>query len=86
MSTHSTFLEKDYINNFKLRSKVVIEELDLVRDPQETPNFLPLFHVDVQRGEYVQHVPEGEQTQETAQDQIQETQEQEKNEEIGNPP
>ena len=45
-----------------------------------------MFLVDVQRGENVQNVPEGEQTQETAQDQIQETQEQEHNEEIGNPP
>ena len=27
MSTHTTFLEKDYINNFKPRSKVVLEEM-----------------------------------------------------------
>ena len=74
------------MNNFKPSSKVVFEELDSVQDPQETPNFPPLFPIDVQRKEYVQHVTESEQTQETAQDQIQETQEQENNEEIGNPP
>ena len=73
VSTHATFLEDDYMNNFKPRSKVVLEELDSIRDPQETPNFPPMFPVDVQRGEYIQHVPKGEQTQETAQDQIQET-------------
>ena len=42
------------------RSKVVLEELDSVRDPQETRNFPPLFPIDVQRGEYVQHAPESE--------------------------
>ena len=86
VSTHATFLEEDYMNNFKPKSKVVLEELDSVRDPPQTPIFPPMFPVDVQRGENVQNVPEGEQTQETTQDQIQETQEQEHNEEIGNPP
>ena len=57
------------MNNFKSRNKVVLEELELVRDPQETPNFPLMFLVDVQKGEYVQHVPESEQTQETTQDQ-----------------
>ena len=56
VSTHTTFLEEDYMNNFKLRSTVVLEELDSVRDPQETLSFPPPFPVDVQRGEYVQHV------------------------------
>ena len=86
VSTHATFLEEDYMNNFKPRSKVVLEKLYSVRDPQETPNFLPHFPVNVQRGESVQHVPKSEQTQKTTQDQIQETQEQENNEENGNPP
>ena len=62
MSIHTPFLEEDYMNNFKPMSKVVLEELNSVRDPQETPNFPPLFLVDVQRGEYVQYVLEGEQT------------------------
>ena len=75
VSTHATFLENDYMNNFKPKSKVVLEELGSVRDPPQTPIFPPLFPVDVQRGENVQNVPKGEQTQETAQDQIQETQE-----------
>ena len=86
VSTHATFLEEDYMNNFKPKSKVVLEELDSVRDPPQTLIFPPMFPVDVQRGGNVQNVPESEQTQETAQDQIQETQEQEHNEEIGNPP
>ena len=86
VSTHATFLEEDYMNNFKPKSKVVLEDLDSVRDPPQTPIFPPLFPVDVQGGENVKNVPEGEQTQETAQDQIQETQEQEHNEEIGNQP
>ena len=33
VSTHATFLEEDYMNNFKTKSKVVLEELDSVRDP-----------------------------------------------------
>ena len=66
VSTHTTFLENDYMNNFKPRSKVVLEKLDSVRDPQETPNFPSLFPIDVQRGEYVQHVSESEQTQKIA--------------------
>ena len=73
VSSHATFLEDDYMNNFKPRSKVVLEKLNSVRDPQETPNFPPMFSIDVQRGKYVQHVLEGEQTHEIAHDQIQET-------------
>ena len=85
VSTHATFLQEDYMSNFKPRSKVVLEKLDLVRDPQETPNFPPLFPIDLQRGKYVKHVPKSEQTHETTQDQIQVTQEQEINEEVENP-
>ena len=33
VSTHATFLEDDYVNNFKHRSKVVLKDLDSVRDP-----------------------------------------------------
>ena len=33
VSTHTTFLEEDYMKNFKPKSKVVLEELDSVRDP-----------------------------------------------------
>ena len=66
VSTHATFLEEDYMNNFKPKSKVVLEEIDSVRDPPQTPSFPPLFPIDVQREEIVQNVPEGEQTQETA--------------------
>ena len=41
---------------------MVLEELDSIRDPQESPNFSPLFPIDVQRREYVHHVLEGKQT------------------------
>ena len=51
VSTHITFLEEDYINNFKPRSIVVLEELDSICDPQETLSFPPLFPIDVQRRE-----------------------------------
>ena len=47
VSTHATFLEEDYMNNFKPTSKVVLEELDSVRDPPQTLIFPPLFPVDV---------------------------------------
>ena len=30
VSIHTTFLEDDYMNNFKPRSKVVLEELDSI--------------------------------------------------------
>ena len=48
VSTYTTFLEDDYMNNFKPRSKVVLEELNSVRDSQKTPSFPPMFLVDVQ--------------------------------------
>ena len=60
VSTHTTFLEEDYMNNFKPRSKVVLEELNLVRDPLETPNFHLCFLLMYIL--YLQYVPEGEQT------------------------
>ena len=60
--THATFLADDYMKNFKPKSKVGFKELDSIRDPQETPNFPPLFPIDVQRREYIQHLPVGEQT------------------------
>ena len=53
VSTQATFLEEDYMNNFKPRRKVVLEELGSIQDPQETPNFPPMFLIDVQRGEFV---------------------------------
>ena len=43
VSTHATFLEEDYMNNFKPKNKVVLEELDSIRDPPQTPIFPPLF-------------------------------------------
>ena len=43
VSTHATFLAEDYMNNFKPKSKVVLEELDSVRDPPQTLIFHPCF-------------------------------------------
>ena len=48
VSAHANFFEEDYMNNFKPKSKVVLEVLDSIRDPPKTPNFPPLFLVDVQ--------------------------------------
>ena len=50
VSTHYTFLEEDYMHNFKPKSKVVLKELDSVRDPLKTPNFLPMFLVMLKKG------------------------------------
>ena len=65
MSTHATFLEEDYVNNFKPKSKVILEELDSAQEPPKPPEFgpiVPLFPVHVQRGEN-ENIPEGEQAQ-----------------------
>ena len=43
VSNQANFLENDYMNNFKPDSKVVLEELDLVQDLLETPNFPSLL-------------------------------------------
>ena len=65
VSTHATFLEEDYVNNFKPKSKVILEELDSAQEPPKPPEFgpiVPLFPVHVQRGEN-ENIPEGEQAQ-----------------------
>ena len=43
VSTHATFLEEDYMNNFKPKSKVVLEELDSVRIHHKLLFFHPCF-------------------------------------------
>ena len=63
MSTHATFLEEDYISNFKPKSKIILEELDSAQEQTEPPvswPLIPLIPMHVQRGE---NVPEGEQAQ-----------------------
>ena len=63
VSTHATFLEEDYISNFKPKSKIILEELDSAQEQTEPlvswPP-IPLIPMHVQRGE---NVPEGEQAQ-----------------------
>ena len=63
VSTHATFLEEDYISNFKPKSKIILEELDSAQEQTEPPvswPLIPLIPMHVQRGE---NVPEGEQAQ-----------------------
>ena len=63
VSTHTTFLEEDYISNFKPKSKIILEELDSAQEQTEPPvswPLIPLIPMHVQRGE---NVPEGEQAQ-----------------------
>ena len=63
VSTHATFLEEDYISNFKPKSKIILEELDSAQQQTEPPvswPLIPLIPMHVQRGE---NVPEGEQAQ-----------------------
>ena len=63
VSTHATFLEEDYISNFKPKSKIILEELDSAQEQTEPPvswPLIPLIPMHVQRGE---NVPKGEQAQ-----------------------
>ena len=63
VSTHATFLDEDYISNFKPKSKIILEELDSAQEQTEPPvswPLIPLIPMHVQRGE---NVPEGEQAQ-----------------------
>ena len=63
VSTHATFLEENYINNFKPKSKIILEELASAQEQIEPPvswPVLPLLPMHVQRGE---NVPEDEQAQ-----------------------
>ena len=51
MSTNAKFLEEDYVNNFKAKSKVILEELDSAQEspkPLEFGPIVPLFPVRVQ--------------------------------------
>ena len=63
VSTHATFLEEDYISNFKPKSKIILEEFDSAQEQTKPPvswPLIPLIPMHVQRGE---NVPEGEQAQ-----------------------
>ena len=51
VSTNAKFLEEDYVNNFKPKSKVILEELDLAQESPKPPEFgpiVPLFPARVQ--------------------------------------
>ena len=63
MSTNTKFFVEDYVNNFKPKSKVILEELDLAQESPKPPEFgpiVPLFPVRVQQREN-ENILEGEQ-------------------------
>ena len=63
VSTNAKFLEEDYVNNFKPKSKVILEELDSAQESPKPPEFgpiVPLFLVRVQQREN-ENILEGEQ-------------------------
>ena len=63
MSTNAKFLEEDYVNNFKPKSKALLEELDSAQESPKLPEFgpiVPLFPVRVQHREN-ENILEGEQ-------------------------
>ena len=52
VSTSSKLFEEDYVNNFKPKSKVILEELDSAQESPKPPEFepiVPLFPVRVQQ-------------------------------------
>ena len=54
VSTNAKFFEEDYVNNFKPKSKVILEELDSAQESSKPPEFgpvVPLFPVHVQQRE-----------------------------------
>ena len=54
VSTNAKFFEEDYLNNFKPKSKVILEELDSTQESPKPPEFgpiVPLFLVRVQQME-----------------------------------
>ena len=63
VSTNAKFLEEDYVNNFKPKSKVILKELDSTQESPKPPEFgpiVPLFTVRVQQREN-ENILEGEQ-------------------------
>ena len=62
VSTNAKFLEEDYVNNFKPKSKVTLEELDSAQESPKPPKFgpiVPLFPMLVQQREN-ENILEGE--------------------------
>ena len=65
VSTNVNFFEEDYVNNFKPKSKVILEELDSAQESPKPPEFgpiMPLFPVCVQQRKN-ENILEGEQAQ-----------------------
>ena len=63
VSTNANFFKEDYANNFKPKSKVILEELDSAQESPKPPEFepiVPLFLVHVQQREN-ENILEGEQ-------------------------
>ena len=63
MSTNAKFFEEDYVNNFKPKSKVILEELDSAQESPKPPKFgpiVPLFPMHVQQREN-ENILEGDQ-------------------------
>ena len=63
VSTNAKIFEEDYANNFKPKSKVILEELDSAQESPKPPKFgpiVPLFPVRVQQREN-ENILEGEQ-------------------------
>ena len=66
VSIHATFLEDDYMKNYKPKSKVILEELASSQETPKTFEIPPQIPVYVQRGE---NVLKDEQTQEPTEQQ-----------------
>ena len=63
VSTNSKFFEEYYVNNFKPKSKVILEELDSTQESPKPPEFepiVPLFPMRVQQRKN-ENILEGEQ-------------------------
>ena len=63
VSTNAKFFEEDYVNNFKLKSKVILKELDSAQESPKPPKFgpfVPLFPVRIQQREN-ENILKGEQ-------------------------
>ena len=63
VSSNAKLFEEDYVNNFKPKSKVILEELDSTQESPKPPEFgpiVPLFPVRVQQRKN-ENILEGEQ-------------------------
>ena len=63
VSTNAKFLEEDYVNNFKPKSKVILEDLDLAKESPKPPEFGPIVSLSPVRVQWRknENILEGEQ-------------------------